>query len=447
MSFEIGLTLVAIIALIALSAFFNLSETSLTAHSRARMHALSEEGNRRARLVNRILGNPEKMIGSVLLGNTLVDVLAAALASNLAVHLYGEVGVAYATGIVTLLIVIFAAVLPKTYALAWPDEVALVVAAPMRLTIKLLSPATKLIELVVRQILKLTPTTRDDKANILAAHEELRGTIELQQKEGAVTRRDADMLGGVLDLRDLQVLDIMIHRTKMETVNADDAPQKIIDEVLKTQYSRVPVWKDEPENIVAVLHTKDLLSALGRSGWDVAKLDIMSFATAPWFVLDTANVKDQLNQFLKRKAQMALVVDEYGEVQGLLTLEDILEEIVGQIADEHDTHETAIRPQSDGTVNVDGTVPIRDLNRHMDWEPADDEATTIAGLVIHEAQTIPEPGQAFTFHGYRFEILRKNRNKITALRVKPVAASESGTGAGTKAGSRPSGDEDGLGAG
>jgi Mg2+/Co2+ transporter CorB len=222
----------------------------------------------------------------------------------------------------------------------------------------------------------------------------------------------------------------MVHRTKMETVNADEPPQTIIDEVLKSQYTRVPIWKDEPENIVGVLHTKDLLVALGRNGWDVSKLDVMSFAAQPWFVPDTTSVKDQLNQFLKQKQQMALVVDEYGEVQGLITLEDILEEIVGQIADEHDSNETAIRPQADGTVNVDGTVAIRDLNRQMDWELPDEEATTIAGLVIHEAQTIPEPGQTFTFHGYRFEVLRKSRNKITALRVKPVGplAVKGGTG-------------------
>jgi Mg2+/Co2+ transporter CorB len=276
------------------------------------------------------------------------------------------------------------------------------------------------IEFIVRQFFKLTPSRADDEANILAAHEELRGTIELQTKEGSVARHDADMLGGVLDLRDLQVADIMVHRTKMETINADDPPQKIIDDLLRSQYTRVPIWKDEPENIIGVLHTKDLLSALGRAGWDITKLDIMSFAVEPWFVPDTTALKDQLNQFLKKKAQMALVVDEYGEVQGLITLEDILEEIVGQIADEHDTHEAAIRPQPDGTVNVDGTVAIRDLNRQMDWNLPDEEATTIAGLVIHEAQTIPEPGQVFTFYGYRFEVLRKTRNKITALRVSPV---------------------------
>jgi len=421
MSLEIIVTIAAVALLIVLSAFFSGSETALTAASRARMHALALEGNERARKVNRLLAAPERIIGTVLLGNNLVNILASALTTSLLVRTLGDVGVAYATVVMTALIVIFAEVLPKTYALAFPDRISLSVAPVMQTLIVVFKPLTMAVEYIVRQVLKLTPTKADDEANILAAHEEIRGTIELQTKEGAVARHDADMLGGVLDLRDLQVADIMVHRTKMETIDADEPIQEIIDELLRSQYTRVPIWKDEPENIVGVLHTKDLLSALGRAGWDVSKLDIMSFAVEPWFVPDTTGLKDQLNQFLKRKAQMALVVDEYGEVQGLITLEDILEEIVGQIADEHDTHEAAIRPQPDGTVNVDGTVAIRDLNRHMNWNLPDEEATTIAGLVIHEAQTIPEPGQVFTFYGYRFEVLRKTRNKITALRVSPTA--------------------------
>jgi Mg2+/Co2+ transporter CorB len=421
MHLEIILTIVAVAVLLVLSAFFSGSETALTAASRARMHALALEGNERARKVNRLLAAPERIIGTVLLGNNLVNILASALATSLLIRFFGDPGVAYATVVMTALVVIFAEVLPKTYALAFPDRISLSVAPVMQTLIVLLKPLTMTVEFVVRQVLKLTPTKVDDAANILAAHEEIRGTIELQTKEGAVARHDADMLGGVLDLRDLQVADIMVHRTKMETINADDPTQNIIDDLLRSQYTRVPIWKDEPENIIGVLHTKDLLSALGRAGWDPTKLDIMSFAVEPWFVPDTTGLKDQLNQFLKRKAQMALVVDEYGEVQGLITLEDILEEIVGQIADEHDTHEAAIRPQPDGTVNVDGTVAIRDLNRHMNWNMPDEEATTIAGLVIHEAQTIPEPGQVFTFYGYRFEVLRKTRNKITALRISPVA--------------------------
>lgn len=420
MTISLALSLLTILVLIVASAVITGSETALTAASRARLHALDEAGNARAKMVNQLLAAPEKLIGATLIGNTLVTVLAAAIASNLAVEFYGQAGLAFATAIMTFLIVVFAAVLSKSIALAYPDRLALAVAPVMSGLITVMSPLTKASEFVVRQVLRMTPGKADDKANILAAHEEIRGAIDLQTKEGAVAKVDANMLGGVLDLRDLQVADIMVHRTKMEMICADDPPAKVLEELLKSQYTRAPVWREETENIVGVLHTKDLLTALSRSGWDPSKLDVMSFTTEPWFIPDTTTLKDQLNQFLKKKAQMALVVDEYGEVQGLITLEDILEEIVGQIADEHDTHETYVRPQPDGTVNVDGTVAIRDLNRQMEWSLPDDEATTIAGLVIHEAQTIPEPGQQFTFHGYRFEILRKSRNKITALRVKPV---------------------------
>ncbi|MBA4132330.1 MAG: hypothetical protein C0519_13010 [Hyphomicrobium sp.] len=424
MSPEIAITIAVVIVLLLMSALFSGSETALTAASRARMHALESEGDESAKRVNVLLERPERLISTILLGNNLVNIMASALATSLLINLFGEVGVFYATILMTVVVVVFSEVLPKTYAIAYPDRIALLVAPTMRILIILLRPAVFLIETLVSFILKITPTKADDAANILAAHDEIRGTIDLQAKEGTVLKHDADMLGGILDLRDLQVADIMIHRTKMETLEADSDPQDIIDEILKSQYTRMPLWRDEPENIVAVLHTKDLLTALGRVGWDVAKLDITSFAQEPWFVPDTTSLKTQLNQFLKRKAQMALVVDEYGEVQGLITLEDILEEIVGQIADEHDTHEMSIRPQADGTVNVDGTVAIRDLNRHEDWDLPEEEATTIAGLVIHEAQTIPEPGQVFIFHGYRFEVLRKTRNKIAALRIKRLTASE-----------------------
>lgn len=420
METEIILIIAAIIGMLLLSAFFNASETALTAHSRARMHALEQEGNTRAKLVNRLLKNPEQLIGAVLLGNTLVDILAASLASGLGVILIGPAGVAYATGIMTVLIVIFSAVLPKTYALAFSDRIALLLAPLMRVMIFVLLPFTNAIQWVVRLLLKLTPSKEDDAANILAAHEEIRGTIQLKAIGGAVAKGDAAMLGGVLDLRELQVLDIMVHRTKMQMINIDDPIARIVEEIIRSPYTRLPMWRDEPENIVGVLHTKDLLVALSRLSWDTSKLDIASVVAAPWFVPDTTSVKDQLNEFLKRKAQLALVVDEYGEVQGLITLEDILEEIVGQITDEHDVPDAQIRVQADGSVNVDGIVAVRDLNRHMDWDLPDEEATTIAGLVIHEAQAIPEPGQVFTFYGYRFEILRKNRNRLSALRIKPV---------------------------
>lgn len=413
-------TVASVVVLLALSAFFSGSETALTAVSRAKIHAMEQEGSVRAGQVSGLLEHPERIIGTVLLGNNLVNIMASSLTTSLLISLAGDAGVFYATLVMTLVVVIFCEVLPKTYAIAYSERFALAVAPIMGVLIIVLRPATRVVEFVVRQVLKLTPTHADDSANILAAHE-LRGTIELSTREGAVDIGDAKRLGGVLDLRELEVDDIMVHRTEMETINAADPPQKIVDDVLRSQYTRVPVWQDQPDNIVGVLHSKDLLAALGQCGWQVDTLNVLELTSTPWFVPDTTSLNDQLNAFLARKNQLALVVDEYGEVQGLITLEDILEEIVGQIADEHDIGDNTIRPQSDGSVNVDGGVAIRDLNREMDWELPDEEAVTVAGLVIHEAQTIPEPGQAFTFYGYRFEILRKNRNRITALRVKPVS--------------------------
>lgn len=431
MSLEVGLIVAAIVLLLALSAFFNGSETALTAASRPRMHALEQEGSHKAGTVNALLRRPERMIGAILIGNTVVDVLAASLATGLGVTLYGPAGIVYATTLVSLFLVIFSSVLPKTYALAAPDKAALALAPILRAIIWALTPLTVALEFVVRWLLKLTPSKRDDEANILAAHEEIRGSIALGEQGGAVAKADAAMLGGVLDLKDLQVLDVMVHRTKMRTINADDRPQKIIDEVLAGPFSRVPIWRGGPENIVAVLHSKDLLAALNRAHWDPAKVDVIAIASAPWYVPDTTSLKEQLGQFLKRKAQMALVVDEYGEVQGLVTLEDILEEIVGQIDDEHDTKDSQVRAQPDGSVMVEGSLAIRDLNRAMDWGLPDEEATTVAGLVMHEAQTIPEAGQVFNFYGYRFEIVRKQRNRITAVRVRRLA-DKPGAQAGTE---------------
>ncbi|HWV83305.1 MAG TPA: transporter associated domain-containing protein [Hyphomicrobiaceae bacterium] len=259
----------------------------------------------------------------------------------------------------------------------------------------------------------------EDVANA-DAHKEIRTTIELQATEGAVTPHDAEMLGGVLDLSELRVLDIMVHRTNMATIDITTPADKIIDAILASQYSRVPVWREAPDNFVGILHSKDLLMALRDAGWAPERIEIEKLLSPPWFVPETTGLNEQLTQFLKRKTQLALVVDEYGEVRGLVTLEDILEEIVGQIADEHDVGEVPVRRQMDGSVLVEGALPIRDLNRETGWTLPDEAATTVAGLVMHEAQTIPDAGQAFTFHGFRFEIVRKIRNRITAVRIRPT---------------------------
>jgi Mg2+/Co2+ transporter CorB len=386
------------------------------------MHALEEDGNRRARLVNRLLSSRERLIGAILLSYNLANIAASALATSVLLNLFGDAGVAYATVVMTVLVVLFAEVLPKTYAIVNADRMALAVAPSMRMTVALLAPVTAAMQLLVRQTLRLFGISVSDDAEVLSAHEELRGAIDLHHKEGGVVKLDRDMLGGVLDLRELTVSDIMVHRTTMDAIDVDLPTEQLVDEALKSSHTRVPLWRGEREEIVGILHAKTLLRALREAGGDLGKLDIMSLCTPPWFVPDSTSLKDQLNAFLKRKAHFAIVVDEYGEVMGLVTLEDIIEEIVGDITDETDVASIAARVQPDGSLIVDGTVPIRDVNRMMDWNIPDDEATTIAGLVIHEAQAIPYQGQRFNFHGFLFEVLRRQKNRITSLQVTPLNA-------------------------
>lgn len=254
----------------------------------------------------------------------------------------------------------------------------------------------------------------------MSGREELRGAMDVLHREGAVVKQDRDRVGGLLDLAELEVCDVMVHRTHMRSLNADDPPETLVREVLLSPHTRMPLWKGEPDNIVGVVYAKDLLRALIEAGYDFSQIDIMKVAARPWFVPDTTTLQDQLNAFLRRKVHFAVVVDEYGEVEGLVTLEDIIEEIVGDIADEHDIEVQGVRQEADGSVVVDGQVPIRDLNRALDWNLPDDEATTIAGLVIHETQTIPRERQAFTFHGKRFIVMKREKNRITRIRIRPA---------------------------
>jgi magnesium and cobalt exporter, CNNM family len=414
-------TLTVILLCLMVSFIFSGSETALTASSRARMMRLEKNGNRGARLVNHLMQMRERLIGTILFGNNLVNIAASALATGILLDWFGEVGVVYATLVMTAVIVVFTEILPKTVAINAPDRISLVVARPMSWLVKVFGPLMMGIEMIVRGVLSLVGIRVGENQPILSAHEELRGAVDLLHHEGGVEKHDLEMFGGLLDLRDLTVSDVMLHRTKMITVNADEPAEDIVREVLAAPVTRLPLWRGSPENIVGILHSKDLLRAIQAAGGDATKIDVQELARPPWFVPDVRPLAEQLKAFRRRKTHFALVVDEYGEVMGLVTLEDILEEIVGDISDEHDLVVAGVRPQPDGSVSVEGSVPIRDLNRVMEWNLPDAEATTIAGLVIHESRSIPEPGQSFTFHGFRFQVLRRTRNRITALRITPLA--------------------------
>jgi Mg2+/Co2+ transporter CorB len=427
MTLDDWLAIAVIFVCLLLSFFFSGSETALTASSRSTMLRLAEGGNRKAAMVSRLLSMRERLLGALLLSNNVVNILASSLATSLFLLWFGDVGVLYATIVMTVLVVVFAEILPKTAAINNPEHFSLLAVRPINWVVRLFGPVLMAVEALVRGMLRMVGIRIGENQPILSAREELRGAVDLMHREGSVEKLDRDMMGGLLDLRELTVSDVMVHRTEMVMVNADDPPGQVVDAVLKAEFTRIPLWRGSAENIVGILHAKDLLRALNTADGDLDKIDVMSIALPPWFVPDIRPLSEQLKAFRRRKTHFALVVDEYGEVEGLVTLEDILEEIVGDISDEHDVPVPGVRPQPDGSVNVDGAVPIRDLNRAMDWSLPDDEATTVAGLVIHEARSIPDIGQSFTFHGFRFSVLCKSRNRITALRItplvrKPVAA-------------------------
>lgn len=427
------LTCGAIACLLAISAFFSGSETALTASSRSKLQARADKGEPGAQAALRVTEDSEKLIGAILLGNNVVNILSASLATALLTRVLGSGGVAMATLVMTVLVLIFAEVMPKTYAISAPEKVASLVARPIRLVTILLSPAVAVVRVIVRLILTLFGLKTDAGAHMFSIEEEIAGALSMGHASGAVQKEDRDRLLGALDLGNRTVEEIMRHRSEIQMIDADMAPERILEAVLSSPHTRLPVYKDERENVVGVIHAKDLLRAVNRSVRDQRdptgdrRLDLMAVAMPPYFVPETTALDEQMREFLKRRTHFALVVDEYGSLRGLVTLEDIIEEIVGEITDEHDTEaDQTLKPGPQGDYLVEGGMTIRDLNRQLDWNLPDDEANTVAGLVIHMAQSIPEQGQVFSFHGYRFEVVTRRENRITRLKIRPLAAARGG---------------------
>lgn len=421
-------TVGGILALLMLSAFFSGSETALTAASRAKLKAQADRGARGAATAMKITEDRERMIGAILLGNNVVNILSASLATALLTRLAGDSGVALATLGMTLLVLVFGEVLPKTYAIAKPEPVAQRVAPVIRVLILLFAPVVSVVRAFVRGLLGLFGVRTDPDSQILSLREEIAGAIALGHSEGAVEKEDRDRLLATLDLSHRTVEEVMRHRSQIEMIDADIGPERILRQILASPHSRLPIYRDNEENILGVIHAKDVLRELERvlRGPDgqpgrIEDLDLLRIARKPYFVPETTPLDEQMREFLRRKNHFALVVDEYGALRGLITLEDILEEIVGEISDEFDIDaEHPIKRLEGGEVLVDGATTIRDLNRATDWNLPDEEANTIAGLVIHEAQMIPAEGQVFTFHGFRFEVVQKRENRLTKIKVRPL---------------------------
>jgi Mg2+/Co2+ transporter CorB len=420
-----SLTALGILCLLVMSAFFSGSETALTASSRGKLKQQADKGSLGAQAAMEVTDNSERMIGALLLGNNIVNILSASLATALLTKVFGDSGVALATVVMTVLVLVFGEVMPKTLAITFPEPVAVRVAPIIRVLIVVFSPVVSLVRLLVRALLRLVGVKADPDSKILALREEIVGAISLGHSEGAMEKEDRDRLLGALDLGDRTVDEIMKHRRQIELVDADLPPDALISEVLASAHSRLPVYRGNEENILGVIHAKDLLrevDRLRRAGEPLENLDIVKVAKKPYFIPDTTTLDEQMREFLKRRTHFAIVVDEYGAIQGLITLEDILEEIVGEITDEFDvvSRDSGLTRDETGAWLVDGAMTIRDLNRATDWNLPDDEANTVAGLVIHEAQMIPLEGQAFSFHGFRFKVVTRRENRITKLRIRPL---------------------------
>ena len=416
MFFELIILFISILLLLILSGFFSGSETALTASTRSRLTGLSNKGHKNAKTAIELLNKKESLIGAILLGNNLVNILASALATSLSIKIFGDTGVAYAVIIMTALIVIFAEILPKTYALTNSEKLALAVSPIFRPIVYLLWPVTWMMEKIVFFILSIFKIKLEKNMRVLSVEDEIRGTLDLHHKEGRLYKSDKDMVTGVLDLAEVTVEDVMVHRSNMFTVNIDDDPKKILNSVINSSFTRIPVWQNNDENIIGIIHSKHLLKIMSQNK-DITRSDMMQSLIKPLFIPETTSLKEQLKMHLNTKKKLAIVVDEYGVLMGMISLEDIMEEIVGDITDEIDEGLTTVVKNEDGTLTINGGTEIRDINRIYNWDLPEEEANTLSGLIVHESRSFPTEGQVFNYYGFIFEILEVKDNLIHKIKV------------------------------
>lgn len=418
----INLYIIAIGVLIMISALFSSGETSITAASKARIHRLANEGNRRAKKIEKLLKHRERVLGAMLVGNNLVNILASVLATNVLVKSFGEAGMIYATGIMTVLVVVFTEITPKTFAIKVPNRIVLFLSPLLVVATTIFHPFVYFVQKGINYLadLFLVKPKQDSKREEL---NEIREAVDLKHKEGSIFKYDKDLLDGVLDLSDTEIGEIMVHRKDIESINIDLQTSQIIKEALNISYNRIPMWKDNKENIVAILNVRKLLKAIqyfrAKDGFDVDKFDIKSVTSEPWFVPVTNSLRVQLFACRRLKKRFALVIDEYGALLGLITLEDILEEIVGDIEEQDDDKEVKIFKLKSGACKIAGNSLVRDINKILGWDISDSEyAHNLAAYIINALGRVPQEKEKFVIDGYEFEILRKRNQDLVMVKVK-----------------------------
>jgi Mg2+/Co2+ transporter CorB len=412
----------AVLFLLFLSALFSCFETAIVATSRAKIHRLRAEGNRRAKILEGLLKNREKVVSTMLLGNNAINILASAITTTVFLEIFGDKGLFYATILMTVTVLIFSEILPKSYAIKHPDSISLFFAPLISFLVTIFFPLTNSAQKIVDFVISLF-SKKPSKKHSISELEEIRDTVNLKHIEGSIYKYDKDMIDGVLDLSDTEISEIMVHRKEIESINIELPVKEIIHQALNMNYTRIPLWQNNKENIVAILNVRKLLKALYfcKSEKELEKFDLKSITTEAWFVPNTNSLRTQLFIFRKKKKRFALVIDEYGSLQGLVTLEDILEEIVGEIKEQEDSLEVNIVKIKSGACKIAGKVLIRDINKKLDWNlPEDVDAYNLAGFIISSLGRIPDEKEIFSIGEYNFEILRKKANDLIWVKIKKI---------------------------
>ncbi len=410
----------SIFGLIILSAFFSGSETSLTSASKPRMHNLARTGKKNAKIFEELFRNKEMLICTILFANNLVNILASAIATKILIELTNNEGILYATIIMTLMILIFGELIPKTLALSKADQFALKIAPFMKVLVYILYPLTVTLNFVATSILKIFGVNylNFKKEEVSEKREEeLRGAIDLHGDDSS--KDEKNMLKSILDLDDITVGSIMIPRKDIFSLPSNIKYNELITKLSNSPHSRIPIWEKNPENIIGIFHIRKLIEIKVD---EPKTFNIKSLCQKPWFIPESTRLDNQLLEFKRRKEHFSIVVDEYGEFLGIVTLEDIIEEIVGEIDDEHDVLKISkgsedIKSISSKSYLVKGNVTIRELNKELNINIPVSNTSTVAGLVLYESRTIPKKGQIFSFFDLKFEILSKKNNQITLVKI------------------------------
>lgn len=411
--------------LLVFSFYFSGTETAVTAVSKSQLYDLEKKGNWCARKVNELKKDSSLLLGTLLFGNNIVNIALTALSTSLMIDVFGDrYGVLIATFGVSFIVLVFSEILPKTYAINNALSFSLKSIPILNVMVICFSPFVNALNGLSKIIIRFLPNSDQNRITADVVKAEIRGTLLIPTDDVSINQ-EKGMLKSVLDLSDVTVEDIMIHRSQLVSLNASLPLPEIFDFVSRSPFSRIPLWKGTPENIVGILHAKALLKLMNAYYGGRVKVSVSDYLTKPWFVLNTTSLLDQLHAFKKKREHFALVVDEYGVIEGLVTLEDILEEIVGDISDENDSLEQSVLQvmQTDtGGYRVDGNATIRDINRHFKWELSDEHAATLAGYILYEIERIPIVGETFVINGFSFTIVQKEKNKLSVIDILPPAS-------------------------